>query len=146
MMDVETREAVVDRALGACFRATVASERSLQIREVARRLRSEAAGHGWPRTFLVVGTVEDMSVRAFWSRRRLVVSNPLRRRAEVLVAMGERFEVEGPDTAPVTAGLEDPVPALLTLMRACDRVTAVQLGPMMVQARGGPPVVGWTPG
>ena len=145
MMDGETREAVVDRALGACFRATMASDRSVQVREVARRLRREAAEHGWPRTFLVVGSVEDAMVRAFWSRRRLVVTPLLRRRAEVLVAMGEQFEVEGPAAPPLVAGLSDPVPALLTLMRACDRLTAVQLGPMMLHPSG-TLLAGRTPG
>lgn len=138
----ETRDEIVDRALGACFRATVAGERSIEAREAARRLRTEAAALGWPRTFLVVGVVDGLAVRAFWSRRHLVATPRLRRRAELLVAMGESFEVEAPAHPPVYAGLDEPIPALLTLMRACDQVNAVQLGPMMLQGRAGPATAG----
>lgn len=51
------------------------------------------------------------------------------RRAEMLVDLRERF-VSEPDGPVMEAGLEDPAAALLTLVRSCDRVGLVKLGPL----------------
>jgi hypothetical protein len=89
----------------------------------------------------VSGTIDGADVAATWTDGRLVGSPELIRRAEMLVAVGERLTYgEAGDSdeadevhteAPVpsfTASLAGPpLVVALTLMRACTRVTSVDL-------------------
>jgi hypothetical protein len=83
------------------------------------------------RYFTLRGEVDGAPVRAWWSRGRLIASPALSARAELLVRLGERF---GPASGTaVVAGLGRPTAALLTVIRACDRVGEIRIGPMPVE-------------
>lgn len=82
---------------------------------------------GFPRFFRLVGEIDGQPVRAVWGCGTLHGSIALLERGRLLVAMGERF-VENDTGLIVEAGLEAALPAMLTLMRACDQVHEVQVG------------------
>jgi hypothetical protein len=123
-------------ALHILAEACIAAARAL--REESARLRAEAGDHrhrtGSSRrlgrslqSFTLRGTIEDHPVEAEWTGGRLVVHPLLLDRAQLLVAMGEQF-LAGPRRS-FSAALDGaPVVALLTLIRACDQVEAVEVG------------------
>ena len=78
--------------------------------------------------FFLQGRVESHRVCAMWWQGRIFMSRALRDRADVLVAIGERFESE--DGATITADLGEPVSAMATSVRACDWVWSLTLGPL----------------
>jgi|SRR5579884_2547997 len=80
------------------------------------------------RFFALLGEVDGQPVRATWLRGSLAASSALMRRAELLVAMDEVFETDDPATV-VRADLRTALAAMLTLIRACDRVRSVRFGP-----------------
>lgn len=119
---------------GAVSRATDAVERAESSTATARRLiaqsrhlRSVAATAGSPRFFVVAGEIEGSPVRAAWFRGSLIATEALLRRAALLVDLGEEF-ADDEGVALVQADLSQPVAAMLTFIRACDRVRAVRLG------------------
>jgi len=57
---------------------------------------------------------------AIWRDKRLIADPRLLERAQLLVALEERFTVS--DGVSVAAGLDEPLPAALTLIRAADEV------------------------
>jgi hypothetical protein len=72
--------------------------------------------------------VGDCDVLAVLRGGELIADEVLLRQAELVVAMGESFV--GPSGEPIRASLEGPpVPVMLTLIRACDRASAVEFGP-----------------
>jgi hypothetical protein len=91
----------------------------------------------------VTGSIDGSEVSATWTDGRLVGSRELIRRAEMLVAMGEALTTgddhaelddeasTAPDEPPqrrLTASLAGPPTVVaLTLMRACTRVSSVDL-------------------
>jgi hypothetical protein len=100
----------------------------LRIRAAATRRRP--AGRSGPSygiaSFTLEGVVEHREVRAEWRDGRLLADPLLLERAHLVVGLGEQFAV--PDTDPLTASLTGlPIVALLTLMRACDRVRQVDV-------------------
>lgn len=122
------------RASDACRRAEEAVRRAGRLMARSRQILDEAAT-GSPRYFVLRGGLDDERVRAVWSRGGLVVSESLRRRGELLVSMGEEFE--DPDRGVVVrAALDDSLPAMLTLLRACDRVESVVFGPLPPRRAG----------
>jgi hypothetical protein len=81
----------------------------------------------------VTGSIEGRDVSVSWHRSGRCVGDPeLLRRAEMLVAMGERWDstelgLDGPPRS-VEASLDgSSVAAALTLMRACTRIHSVTL-------------------
>lgn len=115
--------------------AVAASRRARVAMRESHRLRWPTET-SWPRVFVVHGEIEGKTVRAVWSRGSLVCSAALRQRGELLVAMGEEFGLE-PGGPVLPAGFEDPAAAMLTFMRACDRVNKVQFSPVTGPARVG---------
>ena len=76
--------------------------------------------------FHLQGVVDGMRVTAEWAAGRVVGSEALLVRADLVVRLGESFA--GADGALVEAGLDDgPTRALLTCMRACDRIEGVSV-------------------
>lgn len=96
---------------------------SAALREEARRLRRhrECADVG----FHIEGVVDGATVWADWSPSGLAACPTLRQRAELVVALGDR--IGGPGQEGPACLDEGPTSALLTLMRACDRVRTVSL-------------------
>jgi hypothetical protein len=124
----------------AMSRADLARERSeaalrlaRQLIETSHELRSEAGAGAtvWPRYFVVHGSLDGSRVRASWFRGSLQATSLLRSRAELLVAMGESFRVDNEHGPVVVAALDDSLAAMLTIVRACDRIDAVSLGPLV---------------
>ena len=69
--------------------------------------------------FRIQGVLEDgASVSAYRIKGRLDCDEPLLRRAEIIVALGEQFGLEGAETTFVATLDGDPVAVALTLTRA----------------------------
>lgn len=128
----EIRQAPPGDSLRRKREAAVAAAR--RLRRASQLLVGESHRLRWPtqlshpRMFLVRGAIDGKAVRAVWCRDTLVCNSTLRHRAELLVAMGEEFELE-PGGPVLAASLDVPTAAMLTLIRACDDVHAVQLMP-----------------
>jgi hypothetical protein len=84
------------------------------------------AGRRRVMSFSLDGVVEGRPVHAEWRDNRLVADPLLLERGELLVDIDEEFLVGelGPRTASLTG---PPIVTLLTLMRACDRVRAIDV-------------------
>jgi hypothetical protein len=80
--------------------------------------------------FRVYGVIDGETVEARWDpdRFRLGECHPkVRQRAEVVVAIGDSFDCPGSEV-PRPATIDDDAAAtLLTVVRAIDRVTAIEL-------------------
>ena len=83
----------------------------------------------WPGFFVVRGSIGEQRVRAAWFCGGLEATTALRVRADLLVRLGETFQTqrEGPI---VLAGLEEPLAAMLTVIRSCDRLLDARFGPV----------------
>jgi hypothetical protein len=85
------------------------------------------SGQGSTQAVVVRGLLDGHPSEAHWVAGTLIAEPELLRRAEVVVAMEERFTHDG-TRAVVTASLHgDPAAAALTLMRALTKVTSVEL-------------------
>ena len=89
--------------------------RAREGRDVARVHRMSAGD------FRLHGVVGGEQVDAMWLGQELRASEALLAQARVVVALGDVLADGRP------AALSDPTRALLTLVRACDRVTSVEL-------------------
>jgi hypothetical protein len=70
--------------------------------------------------FYLRANIDDDPRLAIWRDQRLLVHPEWARRAEVLVGLGETFVAQ--DGRSIAAGLDNPLQAALTLVRAADRV------------------------
>ena len=104
-------------------------DRATTAMHAARQAVGAATSGSSPRYFVVRGEVDGEPVRALWWRGTLLATGDLASRAELIVGMGERFDAPGHDTS-VEASLDEPLAAMLTFVRACDRVHQVVFGPM----------------
>jgi hypothetical protein len=78
------------------------------------------------RSFSLEGVIEDRTVHAEWRDGRLMADPLLLERAQLVVGLEDQFL--SPDASPLTASLNGlPIVALLTLMRACDRVRQIDV-------------------
>ncbi|HZU78679.1 MAG TPA: hypothetical protein VE991_02085 [Acidimicrobiales bacterium] len=114
-------------------RVANAQARSRKVVADAQRLiadsrRAPSERPEWPRFFALHGSIGGRRVRASWCRGHLVASEELRAMGDVLVAMGEQFTTED-HRHHVAADLTRALPAMLTLLRACERVQDVRFGP-----------------
>jgi hypothetical protein len=78
-----------------------------------------------PSWFRVTGWVDGEPVQVVWSRGRYHCGKALLDRAALVVAMGDEF-TDGAERR-ITATLDDPLAALLTFIRACDKIEHVGL-------------------
>ncbi len=77
--------------------------------------------------FVVRGEIDEEPVRASWFHGNLNASRRLKDRAELPVRIGEAF-VADPDGQLICADLTQLVPAMLTLVRASDRIRSAAFG------------------
>ena len=105
--------------------------RSRDVRHRVRRRRSAHGALAVPRraavhSFRIEGMVDDAPCSAHWDGRCLTADEALLQRAEIVVDLGETF-TSGERV--VTASLEHPddIASVLTLLRACSRVTAMDI-------------------
>jgi hypothetical protein len=124
VMLIEQAEACTAAAAALCGDAADLRARARAIRS---RHETGPARRSPPlRSFFLEGVVEHRAVHAEWRDGGLVADPLLLERAELLVSLGEQFGA--PNTGPYTASLCGlPIVALLTLMRACDRVQTVDV-------------------
>jgi hypothetical protein len=121
-----------------CDRA--ARVRAAAARERQRRARLAAtgrpAGPGDP-AFAIVGVLDGERVQARWWRARgLSCPEALRRRAQIVVALGDTFD-PGDGRPPLVAALDgDPFTVALTLLRSLDQVVSVDFAMSGAQATG----------
>ena len=66
-------------------------------------------------------------VRAVWADGRLTCDRPLRTRARLLVDLGAEFSSDDPPRRFVASLQAPPVAVLLTLIRACDLATVIEV-------------------
>jgi hypothetical protein len=123
-------DAVARRAESAIVEAEATRCLARGLAQQSRELRVANAAAQWPRFFVVHGWVEGERVRASWFRGSLKASSALRTRADLLVRMGETFCVPRRDGV-LEAGLDEPLAAMLTFVRSCDRLDAASFGPLI---------------
>lgn len=123
-----TGSSVSDRAADAREHAheLVATSRDLRARR--REFRTRLSQEGWPRFFTVHGEIDGRFVQASWYRTLLGASDELMARAQLIVSVGDHFGEHGSGSH-VIASLDEPLPALLTFIRACDQTHKVVFGP-----------------
>jgi hypothetical protein len=111
-------------AASLCSDATRLRIRSEAIRRRQRARRATTRQRVM--SFALDGIIESHPVHAEWRDNRLVADPLLLERAELLVDLQEQFLPGEADA--FTASLTGPaVVALLTLMRACDRVRGIDV-------------------
>jgi hypothetical protein len=132
-----TARALSESASALLAVATELCCRAKDLRLVAREIRSERAPRNlvpesedtetgpW---FTVVGTIDGRPRQARYWPGRLDFDLDVLQRAEIVVAMGERFSLPGSSRDALAASLDGPPMAvLLTVMRAFSRVTSIDL-------------------
>jgi hypothetical protein len=77
--------------------------------------------------FAIQGRIDDQVVRAVWADGRLTCDRPLRTRARLLVDLGAEFSSDDPPRRFVASLQAPPVAVLLTLIRACDLATVIEV-------------------
>lgn len=78
--------------------------------------------------FVIQGFVDGRPVTARWSNGVLTADDELRRRAEVIVAMDDDFDLEEPPGHRLGACLDGGITAaLLTVLRAFSTVTTIDV-------------------
>jgi hypothetical protein len=71
--------------------------------------------------------IDQQVVRAVWSDGRLCCDRLLDARARVLVDLGAEFSSDDPPRRYYASLQAPPVAVLLTLTRACDRITVLEV-------------------
>ena len=126
---------VIARASSLAYDTTDVLDRSRQLQEDSRRIVADArcARIDFASRFRVEGSVDGEPVVATWSWGRLRGDELLLVRARLVVDLEDAFELGGVQ-GPLPASLDHgPLTALLTLVRACDTVTAVELNDAVMQ-------------
>ena len=103
-----------------------ASQVFLARQRVARQRRQ---GHrvvplAW---FGIEGMIEEQVVRAVWSDGQLTCDRLLSSRAQLLVDLGADFRADDPPRRFVASLQAPPVAVLLTLIRACELATMIEV-------------------
>jgi hypothetical protein len=113
--------------IAATLRREAADARAQARHLAGRRQRaSSVLAPSALRWFELHGTLGGTPVMASWTGNELSCDPPLLGVAQLLADLHELFEVDEPDTV-VAATVDGPDWAvMLTLMRACDRVTAAE--------------------
>ena len=126
----------------ATARAVCHRSQLLLARQRVRRQRRQGQQVGPLAWFAVQGVIDQQVVRAVWSDGQLCCDRLLGARARLLVDLGAEFSSDDPPRRYRASLQAPPVAVLLTLIRACDRITVmeVDLGdgfaePLAVQSR-----------
>jgi hypothetical protein len=101
-----------------------------QVRVARQRVaRQRRHGHrvGPLAWFGVEGVIEEQVVRAVWSDGQLTCDRLLGSRAQLLVDLGAEFRADDPPRRLAASLQAPPVAVLLTLIRACDLATMIEV-------------------
>jgi hypothetical protein len=111
----------------ATARAVCHRSQLLLARQRVRRQRRQGQQVGPLAWFAVQGMVDQQVVRAVWSDGRLCCDRLLGARARLLVDLGAEFSSDDPPRRYLASLQAPPVAVLLTLIRACDRITVMEV-------------------
>jgi hypothetical protein len=116
------QQEVVAAARAICHTSQV----HLARQRVARRRRQ---GHpvGSLAWFAVQGVLDEQVVRAVWTDGRLICDRRLESKARLLVELGAELGRGGQSRRFVASLQAPPVAVLLTLIRACDLATVIEV-------------------
>jgi hypothetical protein len=116
------QQEVVAAARTLCHTAQV--HRACQQVARQRRQGQQTEPLAW---FAIQGIIDEQVVRAVWSDGQLRCDRLLRSRARLLVDLGAEFRSDDPPRRFVASLQAPPVAVLLTLTRACDLTTVVEV-------------------
>ena len=116
------QQEAVATARAVCHRAQLVLARQRVRRQ--RRHGDEVGPLAW---FAVQGVIDQQVVRAVWSDGQLCCDRLLEVRARLLVGLGAEFGSDDPPRRYHASLQAPPVAVLLTLIRACDRTTVMEV-------------------
>jgi hypothetical protein len=112
----------VATARALCHRAQL-----VLARQRVRRQRRQGQQIGPLAWFAVQGEIDQQVVRAVWTDGQLCCDRLLGARARLLVDLGAEFRSDDPPRRYHASLQAPPVAVLLTLIRACDLTTAMEV-------------------
>jgi hypothetical protein len=92
-----------------------------------RRQRHQGQGVGPLAWFAVQGVIDQQVVRAVWTEGQLCCDRLLGARARLLVDLGAEFRSDDPPRRFHASLQAPPIAVLLTLIRACDLTTVLEV-------------------
>jgi hypothetical protein len=116
------QQEAVATASAICHRSR--RRRARQRVEAARHQGRAVGPLAW---FAVEGVIDEHVVRAVWADGHLTCDRLLRSRARLLVDLGAEFGCDDPPRRFHASLQAPPVAVLLTLIRACDLTTVIEL-------------------
>jgi hypothetical protein len=111
----------------ATARAVYHRSQLLLARQRVRRQRRQGQQVGPLAWFAVQGVIDQQVVRAVWNDGQLCCDRLLDARARLLVDLGAEFSSDDPPRRYYASLQAPPVAVLLTLIRACDRITVMEV-------------------
>jgi len=96
-------------------------------RQRVRRQRRQGEQVGPLAWFAVQGVIDQQVVRAVWNDGQLACDRLLSARARLLVDLGAEFRSDDPPRRYRASLQAPPVAVLLTLIRACDLITEMEV-------------------
>ncbi|HJU01934.1 MAG TPA: hypothetical protein VJ966_12100 [Actinomycetes bacterium] len=116
------QQEAVATARAVCHRSRLQVARQRVGRQ--RRQGQEVAPLAW---FAVQGVIDQQVVRAVWTEGKLCCDRLLGARARLLVDLGAEFRSDDPPRRYRASLQAPPVAVLLTLIRACDLTTVLEV-------------------
>ena len=116
------QQEAVATARAVCHRSRLQVARQRVGRQ--RRQGQEVAPLAW---FAVQGVIDQQVVRAVWTEGKLCCDRLLGARARLLVDLGAEFRSDDPPRRYQASLQAPPVAVLLTLIRACDLTTVLEV-------------------
>ena len=116
------QQEAVATARAVCHRSRLQVARQRVRRQ--RRRGQEVGPLAW---FAVQGVIDHQVVRAVWTEGRLCCDRLLDARARLLVDLGAEFRSDDPPRRYQASLQAPPVAVLLTLIRACDLTTVLEV-------------------
>jgi hypothetical protein len=111
----------------ATARAVCQRSQLVLARQRVRRQRRQGQQIGPLAWFAVQGEIDQQVVRAVWADGQLCCDRLLDARARLLVDFGDEFRSDDPPRRYRASLQAPPVAVLLTLIRACDLTTAMEV-------------------
>jgi hypothetical protein len=111
----------------ATARAVCHRSQLVLARQRVRRQRRQGQRAGPLAWFAVQGEIDQQVVRAVWADGQLCCDRLLDARARLLVNIGAEFRSDDPPRRYLASLQAPPVALLLTLIRACDLITEMEV-------------------
>jgi hypothetical protein len=124
------RQVVLQRHHQETMAAAAAIYHQSRLGQARRRVEAERRQGGSPGPlawFAVEGLIGEQVVRAVWTDGQLSCDRLLASRARLLVDLGVEFSCQDPPHRFLASLQAPPVAVLLTVMRACDLATVIDI-------------------